>query len=339
MTATQAQAAATPAAAEQQDPGSADATHAETDESIGSSAAAAQQRANQISIVEEQPNAELLQSECDGASRAEHAADVAERCQNRDYEHDSLAGANILMIEDAAELTCDRAAVILRQLSCECQAAGSCALKPGATCGTSAADEEQQHAALNQVEVDCRSAACRTKASAAALLLPAGAQLLLDKADRPEEEVMLLDQAERTAERPEEQVVEVQQGQSNASGSEVHAAGVQRDSGRALPSPGCHTSTSSHTPCASLSGATWQAHPGRGVTCDTVSTSMEQGSDSPAASTAQAPPQQGVSSSSFLQRLQMSKRADPSGLNVTYHQAKDRQGEQLSCVCLLACQS
>ena len=330
MTATQAQAAANPATAEQQDPASEDVTDAETDGVTGSSAAA-QQQAYQISTVPEQPNAELLQSECDGISRGEHAA---EGCQGRGNEHDSLAGAEILIIENAAELTCDRAAVILRQLSSECQAAESCARKPEATCSTSAADEEQQYAALNQMEADCQSAACRTdaKASAAALLLPAGAQLLPDKADRPEEEVpeVLLDQAERRAERPEEQVSELHQGQTSVSGSAVHAAGVHRDLGRALSLQGGHASTSREVSSASLGAGPWQANPGRGVSHDAVCPSREQGSDCPASSSGQPPAQQGVSSSSFLQRLQMSKHAAASSLNATYHQAEDsRQGEQL----------
>ena len=317
MTATQAQAAANPATAEQQDSASADATDAETDNFTGCSAAALQQ-ANQISAIQEQSNAELLQSECDGISSAEHAAKGRQR---KDNEHDSLAGAEILMIEDAAELTCDRAAVILRQLSCECRAADSCVSKPEASCSTSAAHEEQQHAAQNQLEADYQSAGCRTdaKASAVALLLPARAQVLLNTPDSPEDQVLLLDKAETMTD------------------SAFHAAGVQWDSDRALASPGGHSSTSRDMSSASLSAATWELNSGRGVSHDTVShetacPSMEQGLDGPAASAAaQAPAQRGVPSSSFLQRLQMSKYAAASGSGAASPQAEDsRQGKQLS---------
>ena len=341
MTATQAQAAANRATAEKQDCGPEDAIDAETDDLAGSGAAA-QQQAKQIGTAWEQPNAELLQSESDGISLAEHAADVAQGCQRRDHKHDSLAAAEILIMEDAAELTCDRAAVILRQLSCECQAAESRARRPEASCSISAADEEQQHAALNQVETDCRSAACRTdaKSSAAALVVPARAQMLLDQPDRPGEQVMLLDKAETTDGGHAEQVLEVQQGQINVSGSNVHAAGVPREPGSAMPLPRGHASISRHKSSASLSAATWQANPGRGVSHDTASPSMEQGLDSPPAFADQAPSQQAMPSSSFLQRLQMSKHAAAGGLNATQHQAEDsRQGEQLTCAVHLAFQA
>ena len=307
MTASQAQAAANPAAADQQDSGSEDVVDAESDDFTGSGAAP-QQLAMQISNVQEQLNAVLLQHAPDGISRVERAADVAGGCHRRDNEHDSLADAEMLIIEDAAELTCDRAAVILRQLSCKCQAAESVAHKPEATCNTSAADEQLQRTSQNQVEPDCKPAACRTdaKVSAMALLLP-----------------------ETVAEGPEEKVTELQQGHANVSDSAIHAAGVQRDAGRLLPSPGGHASTSRDIPSASSIAATYQANSGRDVSHDAACPSMQQGFDDPPSSAARAPSQQGVSNSSFLQRLQMSKDAAASGLNATHLQAEDsRQGEQ-----------
>ena len=340
MTATQAQAAADPAAAEHQISGSADATHADTDTVTGSHAEP-QQQAIQTST-EEQPNVRLLLSESEDVIRAEYATDGY---QMGSSEHDSLAGADSLIIEDAGELTSDQAAVILRQLSCECQAAESCARSSDAICSTPAADQEQQYITLHQVEAgaDCQSAACRTGATsaAAALPVPARAETQLDEAetaaaDRPEEQVLLLEHAGTVANTLAEQASEVQQGQPSISGNAVHAAGVQRDSGWALALPGGRSSSSIATSSAGLATASQQASPGRHVSHDAVCASMEQRHDLSAASTAHA----GVFSSSFLQRLQMSKPAAATSSNATSHQVEDsRQGEQLSCTCSLVCPS
>lgn len=333
MTATEAQAAADP---EHQVSRSADATHADTDKAT----AEHQRQANQTTT-EEQPDAGLLHTESEGVIRAEYAADGG--YQTGSSKHDSLAGADSLIIEDAGELTCDQAAVILRQLSCECQAAESCARNAEAICSTSAADQEQKYITLHQVEAeaDCQSAACRTGAmsAAAALPLPAWAESQQNEAetaaaDRPEEQVLLLEPAGTVANTLAEQASEVQQGQPSISGSAVHAAaGVERDSGSALTLPGGQSSSSIATSSAGLDAASQQASPGRHVSHDAVCANMEQhGHDRPAASAAQA----GVFSSSFLQRLQMSKPAAATGSNATSHQGEDsRQGEQPLCTCLL----
>lgn len=335
MTATLTQAAANPASAAPQDPGSADA---DMDE-LTSSSAAAQQHIGQTSTFRGKPNAAELQSEFESVEAA-HAVDVAGGSQWLDNEHDNVTSAEILTIEDAAELTCHRAAVILRQLSCECQAAGSCARRSEANCSSSAADQEQQHVILHQGEADRQSAVRRTdgKSSAAALLSDAMPQMLLSKAavgGESEEQQMLLEKAEIVAEQPEEQLIVLQQGQASISGSAVHAAGVQWGSGRALRLPGGYSSTSREMSSASLTANTWEEKPGRHVSRDTACPSMEQGLDCPAASAAQVPAQQGGSSSSFLQRLQMSKHA-ASGSSAASHQAKNsRQGEHPFQCCSL----
>lgn len=329
MTETQAQ-----AAAEQQSCGSADATHADTDAATDYHAEA-QQQAIHIST-EEQPNADLMHGEPEDVIRVEHVADGG--YQIGSSEHDSLAGADSLIIEDAGELTCDQAAVILMQLSCECQAAGSCARIAEATCSTSAADQEQQYVTLHQVEAeaDCQSAACRTGATsaAAALPVPARAEKQLNEAetaaaDRPEEQVMLLEHGGTVADTPVEQALEVQQRQPSVSGNALYAAGMQRDSGCALSLPGGQSSTSMQT-----SGAGLAATPGRHVSHDAVCSSMERAHEHSAASTTQP----GVFGSSFLQRLQMSKAAGTTGSIAPSPQGEDsRQGEQLLCTCSLVC--
>lgn len=319
MTATQAQAAADPAAAEHQVSESADATHGDTDTATGSHAEA-QQQAIQTST-EEQPDAVLLHGE--DVIRAAHAADGG--YQMGSSEHDSLAGTDSLIIQDAGELTCDQAAVILRQLSCECQAADSCARHAEAICSTSAADQEQQCITLHQqeAEADCQSAACRTGATsaAAALPVPARAETQLDKAGT-------------VADTPAEQATEVQHGQPSIPGNAVHAAGVQRDSSWASHLPGGPSSSSIETSSVGFVAVSQQANAGRHVSHDAVCSTMEPGHHCSAASAAQP----GMFSSSFLQRLQMSKPAAAISSNVPSRQVEDsRLGEQPLCTCTLVC--
>lgn len=335
MTETQAQ-----AAAEQQSCGSAYATHADTDAATASRAEATQQGIQ--TSTEEQPDVPLLRSESESVIRAEYAADGGYKMGSS--QRDSLAGADSLIIADAGELTCDQAAVILRQLSCECQAAESCARNAEAICSTSAVDQEQQYITLHQVEAeaDCQSAACRTGAAsaAAALPLPAWAESQQNEAetaaaDRPEH-VLLLEHAGTVANTLAEQASEVQQGQPSISGSALHAAEVQRDSGWALTLPGGQSSSSTATPSAGLAAASQQAAPGRHVSHDAVCPSMARGHDHSAAATTQA----GVFNSSFLQRLQLSKSAAADGSKAPSRQTEhSRQGEQLLCTCPWFCPS
>ena len=305
MTATQAQ-AANPAAAEHQDVTSADATDAEPASS--SPVAEAQRHADQTSIVQDQPNAALLQSGPDSALRGEQAADVVQGVQSGDDDHDGLADTQILMIEDAAELTCDRAALILRQLSCECEAAESCARKCEATGTTSVAEQEQQALdASKQVEANHQSAACIPDAEVAGTAVQTGMIL------SPAMAHTRLDEAEAVAEGPDGKGSGVQ-GQPSTAGN---AAGVQRGSDGALPSP------QGRSPTSILNAASLQATPVRDALRDAACTGMEQRVGHPPASTTQAPLQQGVPS--FLQRLQMSKHAGISGPDVTPHHFEDRR--------------
>lgn len=319
MTATQAQAASSPAAAEHDT--SADATHADT--ATTGTGAGAQQDAHLTSTVAEQPSAALSHGESCGVFTADPDADSGGGWEDN---NDTLVGTEGLIIEDAAKLTCDRAAAILRQLSCECDAAKSCHSLEAA-CSTSVAEQEQQtHVPLNQAEADHPVAVCRTESAVAAVT--AGIPL------SPE---TLLDNAESVAERAGQ--VPAPQGQPSTSGSAVDAAGVKGDSGIGWPVPDSQSSGSIDTSSACLNTSSLQAGTGSDASQDAACPSMQPRSDQSAASSMQAASQQGTPISSFLRRLQMSQHLDVSGSHAASHQSEERTaGEQLNGCCCL-CQS
>lgn len=315
MTATQAQAASSHPAADHQD-----VTHDDT-ASIGSSEA--QQDAHLTSTVQEQPSAAALQAKPCGVTTADLG--VGEGWVN---DYDSLAATDVLIIEDAAELTSDRAAVILRQLSCECQAVDN-RHKSDAACSPFIAEQEQQtHVPEHQAKADCPVASCSNDATSAVAAVTAGTL---------PSSAILLDSAEVVAEGAGEHM-SGSHGRLSTPSSAFGAAGVDSDAGRGLPPPDGQTSSSNKFPSACLNAASLQATGGRDALQDVVCSSMELGPDqSPASTTQPAAPQQGASGSSFLQRLQMSKHADVSGSLAASHQSEERRhGEQPGCT---PCQS
>lgn len=307
MTARQAQAASNPASAEHQDAAPTDATHAES-ASTGPSVEAQHQEAPITSTVQEQPSAALSQGEtaC-GVTTANPRADGGGWGDG----YDSLAGAEVLIIEDAAELTCDRAAVILRQLSCEREAAESYRELGSGSSTSVAVQEQEMHTPPYQAKADYPAAASSTDAeSAGPLLLPG-----------------LLHNAGTVAGQADGQVSEPQ-GQLSTSGNLFDACGVKRDSGIVWPSPkGQSSSNGIQASSACLDAARLQA--GSNALQTTSCPSMQLGPDQSAASTMQAASQQGAPCSSFLQRLLISKHTAGSGFHAAAEQSEERKhGEQ-----------
>lgn len=237
-------------------------------------------------------------------------------------EASSSSACDILVIEDAAELTHDRAAAILRQLSYECQAAG----KHGASStyanrGATPPLQPARQAAANSVSThpDCADA----DVSASVTAVP---------------EFDLTTQQDRLSQQPEEgdDIDGCRHAAPAADASLLHFAGHalasaadHHSQAQPLPTPcAADSPASQQLPAEHLAVASWPQHVMSNVAPAVAESCHQQGqSQQSAAQTAvdSAP----AAESPFLQRLWMSKQAGSTAPLSAVVQPSSMPGQQL----------
>ena len=325
MTEEQAQAASTLPAANAAESHAESALSSLADAVCMSLTVAAQQEPFQTDAIGDGDLAAQLQEQPDGSEQAAEAVDPAEGSAHGGVKDSALADAETLIIEDAAKLTCHRAAVILRQLSYECHAAvdgtynSSCAPPE-----SSAADDAQLPAYdMQHLESDFQAEACH---------------IIGASADSPAAAVAVeVDQMQEADSICRDACMARSSMQTSTSGRAIPAAGWQADQHRAVPSrfawSGGGEAVSLHNSTAGLDTDSLQAGPGRDAGQKAEQPGLAQEVAQSAIPASRSTSKQG---SSFLQRLQMSKQASKSGRDAALdHHEDQRPGNH--CLDLLRC--
>lgn len=297
MTEGQAQAASSPFAAEQLDAASAHSAHADAVSMTSSKA--------------------VQQEQCEGALQAAEVVNTAEGSGQDRFKDSALVDAEVLIIEDAAQLTCDRAAVILRQLSYECQAAVDYAYNSLDTPLDSLAADNAQLPAydMQHLESDLQAKACHINATSA----DCAAAAVADEVGVPGRAQMQDIDLNCPHARMAGWSLQI-----STPGNATDVTGWQADQHGILPSHFAPAGTgqaavSLQHPTAGLDTAS-STVPGRDAGHTVEQLELAQAVSQSAVSASQSTSKQG---SSFLKRLQMSKHASVSGCDAAPHQPED----------------
>ena len=332
MTEEQAQAASDPAAAERQDAESADSFHVSGMGMI--SDGALQQDGVNAEMAQPAVSPIRVQDQCADVSQASQSVASAEPHSQGTVRDETLDSAEMLIIEDAAELTCDQAAVILRQLAHECQAAEASGWS--STEDTHGASSVPAWQAVenqsSQLTAHLQFPACIPQVA-----LTDHAEALTRELEPSQSHQTPHADLALSQEQVADHLLSVQRSTSDTPNSAEHSQHSRTPSSSFVAAGVVNPYPAADSSAASLGPDGWPAVPRRDAVLTLESSGRDHDMSHLVSLTCSVSPQAVVSGSSFLQRLQMSKQAGVTGSDSASLQAARPGKPPLTATCLVAC--